>query len=274
MEEIFKQLFLNIFMILYEPVKILFKAGPFSIHSWGFMLAIAFLVAFFLVLREAKKKKINTNHVYVISLLLLVGTLVGPRLFYVFEHLSYYLSSPLEIFAIWQGGETSYGAFLGLLFVWLYVKKQKLKFLEILDLFVPYIVLAMAITRIGCFLNWCCYGIQSNLPWAIQVSNDVSRHPTQIYMFLVNLMIFILLINFKKIRQNRKTKRTRFNLLIKKPASLFFLFLLVYSFVRFFIDFLREYEYTIFGLALSQWLCIAIFVFAIIFLKARTKTTH
>ena len=99
------------------------------------MFAIGFLVAFFFILKEFKKKKIPSIHAYNIGLLVLIGAMIGSRIFYVIENLSYYLSSPLEIFAFWQGGMTSYGGLIfGIFFVWLYTRKNaEIRFLELLD---------------------------------------------------------------------------------------------------------------------------------------------
>lgn len=249
-------------MIQFEPLHTLFQIGNFKVFTWGAMFVVGFLVALLLVYREAKKQRINNKHIYNIALLILIGAIIGPRLFYVIEDLSYFIENPLEIFMTWQGGITSYGAFIGVLFVWLYARKQKdITFSQILDLVAPYLLLAIAITRIGCFLNWCCYGQASQLPWAIKVGDDFARHPTQIYESLYVLISFFILLGFKKVRE--KGKETRFKKLLEKQGSMFLFFLLFYSFFRFFNDFLREYETNLLGLALSQWICLALFAFSV-----------
>ncbi len=256
-------------MIIYEPVKVLFEIGFFSIRSWGAMFVIGFLVALFLILREAKKRNINEKHIYIIAVLILIGAIIGPRLFYVFEHLDYFLVNFVEIFQVWKGGETSYGAFLGILFIWLYIRKQKdIKFLQILDIMAPYIFLAIAITRIGCFLNWCCYGLPSSLPWAIQTLGDVPRHPTQIYESLYCLAGFFILLLFKKLR---KKDEWRFKSLLEKQGALFFSFLMFYSFFRFLNDFLRSYEHYFLCISLSQWVALALFLFGFAMLNLERK---
>ncbi|MCX8194210.1 MAG: prolipoprotein diacylglyceryl transferase, partial [Candidatus Pacearchaeota archaeon] len=250
-----------------EPIKVLFSIGPFKVYSWGTMFIIAFLTAFFLMLREGKRKGINDNHIYNLAFLVLLGSLIGPRVFYVLEHINYYIQKPLEVFFFWQGGVTSYGAFLGLLFVWLYTRKQKdITFGQILDLVAPYILLAIAIVRVGCFLNWDDLGRASSLPWAIKVDNDFARHPTQLYESVYSLISFFILIGFKKVKE--KSHDTRFKKLLQKHGSMFLFFLLFYSFFRFFNDFLREYETNLFGLALSQWICLTMFILSSVMLYA------
>ena len=255
-------------------MKVLFSVGNFTIYSWGVMFVIAFLTAFFLILKQAKKQGIDEKHIYNLALIILLSVIIGSRVFHFFEHFSFYLGNPLEIFAFWQGGMTSYGGLLfGIFFGWLYIRKQKnINFPQILDLFAPYVALALAIGRIGCFLNWCCYGQASSLPWAISVAGDIARHPTQLYLLLSNLVIFFILICFRKIRENPKSRLTRFNMLLMKPGSIFLFFLLFYSVFRFLIDFLRYYENYFLGIAVSQWFCIVIFLFSISMLFRITRS--
>lgn len=265
-------------MIDYIPVKILFNFGALKVYSWGLFFAIAFLTAFFLILMEARKKKIDTLHIYNLGFLTLLGAVLGSRLFYVIENIFYFIGKPLEILSFWDGGLTSYGGiFLGLLFVWIYTKRNSdLKFLQILDISAPYIVLALAIGRIGCFLNWCCYGIGSDLPWAIKTIDDIPRHPTQFYDIFANLAIFFVLIKLK----NRKQQGEKFSRFKKnsfkditfihesdffdKEGSMFLSFAVMYSTLRFFIDFLRDHHSYFLGLATSQWVCILVFIGSII----------
>lgn len=266
-------LFIPRHMIQFEPLHTLFQIGSFKVFSWGLMFVMGFIVALLLIQREAKKQNIQDKHIYNIALLVLIGAIIGPRLFFVLEHITYFIANPLEILMAWQGGITSYGAFLGILFLWLYTRKQKdITFLQILDLVAPYLLLAIAITRVGCFLNWDDYGIQSSLPWAIKVQGDVPRHPTQLYESLYSLISFFILIGLKKVRD--KGRNTRFKKLLEKQGSMFLFFLLFYSFFRFFNDFLRVYEISFLELALSQWICLALFALAVVMLCIYNKSFH
>ena len=247
-------------MINFTNINILFEIGSFKVHAWGLMFVIAFIISFLLILREAKKQKIDSRHIYNIGLYTLLGSLIGARLFYVIEHLPFFLQDPLKILLVWQGGLTSYGSLLAIFFVWLYIRKQKdLSFSKILDIMAPYIVLAFAITRIGCFLRGCCGGIATDLPWAVN-----GKHPTQLYESIYSMIIVFILLKFRNIRNNGK--KTRFRMFINKKGSLFLFFLIFYSFFRFFNDFLRIYESYFIGLALSQWIVIGIFIISLVFL--------
>ncbi len=245
-------------MLIFENIEKLFQIGPFEVHAWGLIFVIAFLLAFFLILKEAKKQNFEQKHIYNIALLILVGTIMGTRLVFVFEHLVFFLQNPLQILFFWQGGLTSYGSLFSVFFVYIYVKKQKLNFGKILDLLAPYIVLAVAIIRIGCFLRGCCHGQETMLPWAVN-----GMHPTQLYESIYCMVIFFILQKFKKIK--KQGKNTRFRLMLKKPGAVFMYFLGLYVFFRFFNDFLRVYETYWLGLALSQWIIIAILILVKIF---------
>jgi phosphatidylglycerol:prolipoprotein diacylglycerol transferase len=242
-------------MITFEHIDILFQFGPVKVYSWGLMFVIAFLVALFLILRESKKQNIDEKHVYNLAFLILLGAIIGSRLFYIIENITYFLQNPLQIPLFWQGGLVSYGSLLAVLFAYFYIKKQKMSVGKILDIMAPYIVLAIAILRIGCFLRGCCGGIATDLPWAIN-----GKHPTQLYESILAIIIFFILKKFKKIKQ--QGKNTRFKLMLNKPGAMFLYFLGFYSFFRFFTDFLRIYTHYWLGLSLTQWIALGIFVFA------------
>ncbi|MCX6742340.1 MAG: prolipoprotein diacylglyceryl transferase [Candidatus Pacearchaeota archaeon] len=250
-------------MIPLTPIHYLLKIGNFTIYTWGAFFVLAFLITSILFFREARKRGIEENTIWSILLLILLGAIIGGRLFFIFENLSYFISKPLEILAFGKGGETSYGGIiLSILFVWLYCKKNKdkIRFSQILDTVAPYLALGLAIARIGCFLNWDDFGIASSLPWAIQVAGDILRHPTQLYETLYCLVIFGLLIWFKKIKENPDAKLTKFKKLLNKNGALFLCFLILYSFFRFFNDFLRVYQNYFLGLAESQWILLVTFI--------------
>lgn len=256
--------------INYLPPRILLDLGFVKLYWWGFFVALAFLIALFLIAREFKKNNINVKHAYVIGLLSLISIIVGSRLLYVLYNLSYFVSNPLEIFLIAQGGMISYGGIaLTLILLFIYFKKNKLSFGKILNLMAPYVVLGFAIGRIGCFLNGCCYGYPTNLPWAMTfpMSGDgLFRHPTQLYLLLSNLVIFGVLMYVKKLRTKRKLKGKT----LLKSGSLFLLFLVLYSIMRFGMDFLKvNFEFVnifSFVFTLGQIINITIFIISVVLL--------
>ena len=212
--------------------------GPLSIRSYGVMLVIAFWLGIELSARIAKRRGLDPTRILDLGLVVLVSSLVGSRLVYVVTHLAEYQQDKLGVFRVWEGGLTFYGGLAaGVITGMLYLKLKHMPVLRVSDIVAPQLALGIAIARIGCFLNGCCFGKPSGLPWACVFPPDCqagwilagrSVHPTQIYSFAANLVIFIVL---------RK--------LLKRDLAggmVFFSFLVLYGVWRFAIDFLRYYE--------------------------------
>jgi phosphatidylglycerol:prolipoprotein diacylglycerol transferase len=143
------------------------------------------------------------------------------------------------IFRVWEGGLTFYGGLAaGVAFGIGYLKRQGLRVLEVTDIIAPQIALGIALARIGCFLNGCCFGRESHLPWSCTFPADSQAgwgamagkaiHPTQIYSAIANLVIFLFL---RKLLGRRAA-----------AGTVFFTFLIVYGVWRFAVDYLRYYE--------------------------------
>lgn len=257
----------------FQSQDILLKIGGLSVRSWGLMVVIAFLVALFLVIKEAKKRdKVLVKHIYNLGFIVIISAVIGSRLLYVLYNLNLYIDKPFEIFAVWNGGMVSYGGLIfAFLFGWLYIKKKRFNFFEIADLVVPYAALGLAIGRIGCFLAGHCFGLPTTLPWGVIFVNNIYGapfspvHPTQLYHLVANLVIFFILLNLSKVKErlNKITNNTWFS----KKGSIFFLFLLFYGVQRLFIDFLRNYRLTslkIIGLTPSQLIALGMILVAVI----------
>ncbi|UCD21241.1 MAG: prolipoprotein diacylglyceryl transferase [archaeon] len=243
-------------MIDHHPVSVLFSIAGINFYTWGVIFVASFLVALFLAYKPVTKK-IGEKHFFNIAVLLLLGIIIGTRLLYVFINFNYFAQDLTRIFAFSEGGSSSFGGFLSVLFVWLYIRKHKINFRELLDSFAPYVALGLALGRIGCFLNWCCYGLETNLPWAITV-NGVSRHPTQLYLLIANLIVFFVLLHLTHKRDKENNPRSILNI----KGTIFLFFLLYYCLNRFFIDFLRYYVSKEFflGLVLPQWICLVVMI--------------
>jgi phosphatidylglycerol:prolipoprotein diacylglycerol transferase len=131
------------------------------------------------------------------------------------------------------------------------------------DMLAPGIILAQAIGRVGCTLNGCCYGIACDLPWAITYTNQSFNqiigpvHPTQIYEIIYNLIVFVVLLKL----------RGRFT----PDGSLFLIYLTLYSFWRFGIDFIREGTPFLFGLHQAQVISIIVVIVTITLLALKTR---
>ncbi|MGE5453558.1 MAG: prolipoprotein diacylglyceryl transferase [Methylocystaceae bacterium] len=225
----------------------LLHIGPVTIYSWGAMLALALLVIAFLLNRRFREEGINPDYALDLILLCVVAGIVGARLFYVvFYDWSYFVAHPREIFSFGSGaiaGLMWYGGFFGgAAAFYAYVRWRHLSFWAMADIFAPYLALGYALVRIGCFLNGCCYGVATNLPWGVVFPGvgDLHRHPTQLYSTMLNLLIFWGLL---KLYPRRSYK-----------GEVFLAYLGLYSLYRFIIEFFRE-NLVIGGvLTISQWI--------------------
>lgn len=224
-------------MINFAVHPVLLDLGSFKVYTYGFMLAAAFLISLYLMLKNSKKYNISKDSVYEMLAFSVLCSVVFARLFYYFYNQAEFTSF-FEILAIWKGGLMSIGALFGGVFgAFIYSKFRKIGFISILDLLAPYFALGVAFGRIGCFIRGCCFGIASNLPWAVlydknsfaaQAGFDVSLHPVQLYHSIANFVIFYILYK----RQTSKKD---------KPGRLFLMFLALSSAERFILDFFRYY---------------------------------
>ena len=261
-------------MINITPSTILFSLGSFSVKTWGTIVAIGMIIGILLMLIEAKKRKLYDVSVSLLAYMMILGLVFG-RIAYILVNLPEF-NTLLSYFAIWNGGIISWGVLLGIIAgaaVFKLISKLKYPdFLRLLDMFSPYLILAIGIGRIGCFLRGCCYGLSSSLPWAVSYAQEVPVHPTQIYHFIADMIIFAILLKLynkkKKIGLNKLTSKFSF---FKKQGTIFLLFLILFAAERFFIDFLRFHplnEY-VYGLSITQWMFSIIFIVAFVILKIK-----
>jgi len=242
-------------MIPYAPHPVLLDLGFLKIYSWGFMVAVAFIAATILAAKEAKRKKTDHEKIYSLLIYIIIGAIIGSRIGYLLFDLNN-IANLLDIFKFWEGGMSFHGGFIGgILFGFLYIKKNKLNFWKTADICTPSIPLAQAIGRIGCFLRGCCYGIETALPWGISYLGE-TRHPTQIYSSIALFLIFIFL--------SKQKHKKSFN------GALFLTYILIYSVFRFFIEFIRVEPKVLFGLTAAQLVSIVLSAISIfLFLRFR-----
>jgi phosphatidylglycerol:prolipoprotein diacylglycerol transferase len=213
---------------------ILFKIGPFTIHTYGVLVALGFLIGTSFAIKHAKEYNITKDTIVDIAFYIILSALIGSRLFFILIKLDYYIKNPLSIFKIWEGGLVFYGGvLLAIPVVILYAKKHFLSILKIADIFSPSIAIGHAIGRLGCFSAGCCYGKPSStLPWAITFTDPhsiapigIPLHPTQLYESLGEFTNFIILLILRK--------KKSFD------GQLFLIYLIFYSILRFTIEFFR-----------------------------------
>ena len=236
----------------FDPVAL--SLGPVSIKWYGLMYLVAF-VQFILLGRYRIKARPGLLTVEQLDDLLfygMLGVIVGGRLGEVlFYQPAYFLQHPLEVFAVWKGGMSFHGGFLGvLLAMTLWTRKHGLAWLDVMDFIAPLVPLGLAAGRIGNFINGELWGrvADPSLPWAMifpQSGDLAPRHPSQLYhVGLEGLALFAILWLFSRQARPR--------------GALSGAFLIGYGSFRFITEFFREPDAGIFGqsytISMGQWL--------------------
>lgn len=244
-----------------------------KIYGYGLMLFFAFIGSMSIAARRARREKIDPEIVLDMALYVFIGGLVGARLFYVWQYWGVRVHSFWEIFEIWKGGIVLYGSILGGTIAFFFYRRiRTFPLLPMLDVIAPALAFGIAIGRIGCFLNGCCYGDQCNLPWAVQfpkhsppweaeagrnlippsAEHSLWLHPTQLYSTIDGLIIMTLLLAYFPIR--------------KRDGEVMGLLMLAYPITRFLIEHLRNDEGVFAaGMTISQLISVGIFGFGLIY---------
>ena len=185
---------------------ILIEFGFFKIFTYGLLVATGFLVAILLASSRAEKEGLDSQKVLDLCFYVMVSALLGARLLYVIVEYRYFLDSPLEIFKFWKGGLVFYGGLiLGVLISLWYLKRNQMPMWKTADLLAPSIALGQLIGRWGCFFAGCCFGRKTDVAWGITFTDprslaplEISLHPTQVYLSLNAVFIFIFLMWLSK----------------------------------------------------------------------------
>jgi phosphatidylglycerol:prolipoprotein diacylglycerol transferase len=209
------------------------RIGPVQLRWYGLMYMLSFIIGFFVMRRMAKSRKLNLSNddLYDLLFYLILGVMVGGRLGYVlFYDLASYLRAPLSIFAIWQGGMSFHGGFVGMILAtWFISRRRGWKFLEIADLVSVAAPIGLGLGRIGNFINGELYGRPTNVAWAMVFpeGGTMPRHPSQLYEALLEgLVLFVFL---------RWLYKKNFH-----PGTVFAAFMAFYGLFRGLVEFVRE----------------------------------
>jgi len=212
----------------------IFHIGSISVRWYGLLFAMAFVAGYFIMTWVFKKEKRPQADLEQLSVYMIFGTVIGARLGHcLFYNPVYYLSNPIEIIKVWEGGLASHGAAIGIIIaIYLFSKKKKnYTMLWVLDRIVIVVALAGTFIRLGNLFNSEIIGKATDVAWAFifYSVDDIPRHPAQLYESIAYLVIFIILlfIYYKGLEKN-------------KNGLLFGLFLILVFTFRFFIEFLKE----------------------------------
>jgi phosphatidylglycerol---prolipoprotein diacylglyceryl transferase len=214
--------------------------GSVTIHTYGLLLALAFIAGIWITSRNAKQQGLDPDSIWNLGLVVIFSALVGAKALLFLSDYSYYSQNPREIFSLSTLRSTGvyYGGLaLALAASWWYVRRTRLPGWIVADLAAPGIALGQAIGRLGCLSAGCCFGKPSTLPWAITFTDKYSfenvgvplntpLHPTQVYEAIGALLLFVWLM--------RRLGRKKF------AGQVILEFLTWYSALRFAVEFFRD----------------------------------
>nr|AQS30375.1 hypothetical protein [uncultured bacterium] len=249
-----------------KPISpIMLQIGNFPIHWYGVILAIATGSGFWLTMRLSRGR-VTVEQILEASIWMIVGGLIGARLLFVMLKWPIYSLHPEEILLFNQGGLSIHGALLGGIgsLLW-YASKAKLNFWQLADLSVPGLALGQAIGRFGNFFNQEAFGGPTQLPWKmyvapslrpIQLLQERYFHPTFIYESILDIALLIVLL--------------RMTLHPKRAGSILAWYLILYSGLRFGVEWFRVDSDSIGIFTLAQWASLAIIVVGLYLLNRKS----
>jgi phosphatidylglycerol---prolipoprotein diacylglyceryl transferase len=222
----------------------LFQIGSYSQATYGVLVALAFLAALSVISRLARRAGLNSDVVVNLGIVCGLSAIAGAKIF--------------SLSSLQAGGVFYGGLIAALIAAMVYMRRHKLPALPTADVFAPGIALGHGIGRLGCFAAGCCWGRPTKLPWGVTFTNplaqqlvgvplDVKMHPTQLYESAAEFLIFGVL--YWRIRRQHA------------PGAIISLYLILYSTVRFLVEFVRYHEQpNPFGgpLNTSQWISLAL----------------
>ena len=251
----------------------LFSVGPFTIYTYGVLLAASYLLGLRLAMARAKKWGLDPSRVLDLGIYIIIAALVGAKLLLLVVDFHQY-SNPRELLSLARSGGVFYGGLLlavGVAF-W-YIARHRMPFWTTCDVFAPGIALGHVTGRLGCLAAGCCYGKPTNVPWAIVFTNPqaaanvgtplgIPLHPTQIYESAAALLILGILLSTER-RGRPFAGRT------------FWLYMLLYAVSRYIIEMYRgDPRGTVFGImSTSQFISVILAPLAVIMLIWLSRMT-
>lgn len=260
------------------------RVGPVTLHTYGAMMALAFVLAIALARRAARSAARGTSSPARIvpaqsaarqarqrlpmdgaavtdwAVWAMCGGIVGGRLLYVLLNAREYLAHPLEIVALWHGGLIWYGGLAGgAAATWWWLRRRGSGFLPVADQLIPFVALGHAVGRIGCFANGCCGGVPTTAWWGVTFPASTEPVvPTQLLESAALALLYVLL---------RALQRPA---MLQAPGRIFGAYLTGYGLIRWVVEGWRTNEQVWFGWTLSQILSVALITAGLMLLLRQT----
>jgi phosphatidylglycerol---prolipoprotein diacylglyceryl transferase len=257
-------------MIVINIDPVAFSLGPLSVHWYGLMYVVGIIAGLLVVWPYARHLGITLDQMERIVLWSVPAGLVGARLYYVLQQpLGQYLSNPIGIIAVWEGGMAFYGAvFAVVLTVIILTWRMRLSVWKFLDVAVIFGTVGQFFGRIGNIINGDIIGYPTNLSWgfvyqhpdSFPPNHDIAYQPAAVYEALINIILFIILWSLRK---------------RVKPGLLFFIYVFAYSLSQIIVFTWRDNEVVLFGLKQAQVTAAAVIILAaaglVYFLRQQDK---
>ena len=249
----------------------LFTIGPFTVHGYGLMIGIGFVLAVVICGRITKKLGLSEDDFTNIAICLLVFGFMGGKLLYILVNIKQFIQDPLGLLGS-EGFVVYGGIFVGIVSIWIYCKIKKLSFLSYMDMMVPAVSIAQGFGRVGCFLAGCCYGRPTDsrfgviFPEGCLAPAGVRLIPTQLMSAAFDLCMAAFLIFM--------LRRVKYRGMVSG------FYLILYGVGRFIIEFFRgDPERGKVGvLSTSQFISIFMIIFAAAYIyfvnRAKTETEY
>lgn len=239
-----------------DPVA--FEIFGISVRWYGIIISAGMLIATFVALREAKRVGINEERIIDLLIFAIPAGIIGARLYFVIFNWSFYKGDFSKMINIRGGGLAIHGGIIASVIVALiFTRVKKINFWKLADVCAPSIILAQSIGRWGNFVNQEAHGGPTNLPWGIMV-NGQKVHPTFLYESLWNFGAFIFLLWYSR---NKK----------KVNGETFLLYLVLYSFARFFIEALRTDQLMLGSIPVARLISVLLILVASVIFYIRRK---
>lgn len=225
----------------------LFTIFGITIYSYGLLVAVGFFAGICYTIKYTNDIPVKKDKMYDFMFYLIILSVIGARLFYVFVNIDFFIQHPADIFKVWQGGLVFYGGFVvAIIYAFLYCKYKNVNIKKLADVFAPAVALGHTFGRIGCLLSGCCYGKETSCLVSLN-----GRYPTQIFEAIGNFIIFLVL--------HKLYKKSH------KDGHIFLIYLILYSVLRFLIEFFRgdDRGNFFFGMSPAQNISIVILLVAL-----------
>ena len=236
-------------MWTYSLDPVLLSLGGLEIRWYGVIFAFGFLLGLFFLLHSRRELGLDTDGVYDLLFYLMLGTILGARLFHVFFwEPVYYLAHPLHVLFLWKGGFAFHGGLVGIIVAgWLYCRKKNIAFLKVTDVLTVPALIGLGLGRIGNFINGELVGTVTTVSWCVDFGDGLCRHPYVLYSSLKRFALAGLLYGLQRS-------------FVFTEGFLFYIMIFFIGLGRFFLDFFRE-DMLYLGLSVGQWMSLIMIFF-------------